>query len=108
MRGVIMLEKLDDIQWDELQEPYGQPAIHIPHDIRKLLSRNDEERKKAEHNLTWALVSLFELGTATPAAIPFLIELLEHDETPDKHYILHIPLWMLNPIRSRSRENGKS
>ena len=72
-----MLEKLDDIQWDQLHEPYGQPATYIPHGIRKLLSHNQEERKKAKYNLSWALESLGVLGTATPATIPFLIELLD-------------------------------
>lgn len=95
-----MLEKLDDIQWDKLWRTSGRPATHIPRDIRRLLSRNKKEREKAEHSLSWGLESLGVLGTATPAAIPFLIELLEHDETPDKHHILHLLLNCL--IRSEA------
>ena len=75
------------ISW---QVPYGNPAIHIPDHIRNLLSPNKAIREKAGDNLAWALVSLGQIGTATLPAIPFLIELLEHYDTPDKHHILHI------------------
>ena len=86
----MVLEKLDEIQWDQLEKPYGRPATDVPEHIRGLLSPDQAVRDRAEDKLYWSLNYDYHLGTVTPVAIPFLIELLEHDDTPDKHNILHI------------------
>ena len=86
----MVLEKLDEIQWDQLEKPYGRPATDVPEHIRGLLSPDQAVRDRSMDKLYWSLNYDYCLGTVTPVAIPFLIELLEHDDTPDKHNILII------------------
>ena len=87
-----MLEALDTISWNELKTSFSRSASDVPTYIRQLLSLEPAVRKKAVEDLGWDLCNTYILGTATLAAIPFLIELLEHDGIQDKHRICHLLL----------------
>lgn len=87
-----MLEKLDDIDWSELETSFGDPATDVPNQIRRLLDGSPEVRNEAEQILRGLLCNELIVGTATLTAIPFLLELLQSEETQDKQYILYI-LW---------------
>lgn len=82
-----MLEALDTIDWSKLQHAYG-PAIDVPDLIRALASDDEEERQSATFELyenIWHQGTVYE---ATAYAVPFLIELLESDNVPEKNEIL--------------------
>ncbi len=85
-----MLEKLDEIKWHELKTSFGQSATDVPRYIRQLLSPSAKERDKAKWMLESLLCNEYQVGTATLAAIPFLIELLEADPVADKQNIIPI------------------
>jgi len=78
-----MLEGLDAVPWSSLTHAYG-PAADVPGQIRNLASR----ARKMREGALWALYgNIFHQGTryqATPYAVPFLYELLESEETPDR------------------------
>lgn len=78
-----MLEALDDIDWHHLSHAYG-PADDVPDLLRSLASPDEQVRKDAIYELfgnIWHQGTVYE---ATIHAVPFLIELLVHPETPDK------------------------
>ncbi|WP_291726047.1 hypothetical protein [Bernardetia sp.] len=83
-----MLEKLETIDWHNLQHAYGA-ASDIPANIRALASPHREVRKQA----LWILYgNIFHQGTryeASPYAIPFLYELVENEEVEDRHKIIY-------------------
>jgi hypothetical protein len=90
-----MLDKLDKIDWSKLQTGYKRTqATHVPFYIRQLLSSDSEARKEAHRHLTTALCEMYMYGTATPVSIPFLLEILQHESSQDKYYIL----WMLQTM----------
>lgn len=69
-----MLEQLDDIDWSRLEHAYGA-ASDVPGMIRALADDDGDERAAAFHA---AYGNIFHQGTrysATPKAIPFLVEL---------------------------------
>jgi len=69
-----MLEHLDDVDWNSLEHAYGS-ASDVPDMIRALGSDDDELCQEALHA---AYGNIFHQGTrytATPKAIPFLIEI---------------------------------
>jgi tetratricopeptide (TPR) repeat protein len=69
-----MLAHLDDIDWSKLEHAYGA-ATDVPAMLRALDSVEAEERQRA---LYAAYGNIFHQGTrysATPKAIPFLVEL---------------------------------
>ena len=73
-----MLDGLDDINWSDLRHAYG-PATDVPVLIRDLLAGDPavvNESLYALHSTIWHQGTVYE---ATPHAVPFLIELLEHD-----------------------------
>lgn len=76
-----MLDHLDAINWSTLTHAYG-PATDVPDMLRALNAADRKERHAAFHA---AYGNIFHQGTrytATPHAIPFLIELAA---TPDAH-----------------------
>lgn len=78
-----MLEGLDEINWSQLHHAYGE-ANNVPQLIRKLLSKNEQERNEAISDLfqiVWHQGTVYE---ASSYAVPFLYELLKSPETPDK------------------------
>lgn len=71
-----MLERLDDIEWDQLTHAYGQ-AGEIPARIRALQSSDPADWVEAIGDLYDALChQMCSIYPATVPAIPFLIELL--------------------------------
>ena len=81
-----MLEQLDNVPWEELGHAYGF-AEDVPDLIRDLI--DPERRKKALDNLYG---NIFHQGTryeATPYAIPFLYELIESEETPQRDHLVY-------------------
>jgi hypothetical protein len=82
-----MLEQLDEVPWEQLEHAYGS-AADVPDQIRALASLDPDVRNKA-YNVLWS--SIIHQGTvysATAHAVPFLLELLEAPETPDKPILL--------------------
>jgi HEAT repeat protein len=82
-----MLEKLNQIDWANLTHAYGT-AEDLPILIQLLLSEKEEDRKYARSELysnIWHQGTIFE---ATPYVVPFLIELVENESTPEREKIL--------------------
>ena len=91
LRSPSMLDGLDAIDWEKLTHAYGS-AADVPDMIRALRSPNREVREAAEHA---AYGNIFHQGTrysATPHAIPFLIELIADPGTPDRAGLLALCL----------------
>lgn len=80
-----MLEGLEQIDWKSMR----YSCETIPDDIRSLLSQDSEVRGDALDSLLGSGGCFGEIGDATPHIIPFLLELLAHDETPDKAELLY-------------------
>lgn len=82
-----VLETIDDINWKELTHAYGS-AEDVPGQIKALLSQHVKTRE----NAYWQLYgNIFHQGTryeATPYAIPFLLELLQSEKTPQRELII--------------------
>lgn len=69
-----MLDGLDKVNWGALNHAYG-PATDVPDMIRMLASSDEDERGEALHA---AYGNIFHQGTrytATPHAIPFLVQI---------------------------------
>jgi tetratricopeptide (TPR) repeat protein len=69
-----MLEGLDHVAWNEVETAYGE-ASDVPNMIRAMASDDAGERREA---IDAAFGNIFHQGTrytATPRAIPFLIEI---------------------------------
>jgi hypothetical protein len=82
-----MLDGLDRVEWSGLRHAFGT-AEDVPHLIRALTSPLPNERQAAFRELCgniWHQGTVYE---ATSYAVPFLIELVASNETPDRHYIL--------------------
>src|SRR5262245_44323319 len=81
-----MLEHLETIDWASVRHAYG-PASNIPLLLRTLLSPSKDVRQQAIEELD---NYIHHQGTVFEAAVyvtPFLIELLQASETPDKENI---------------------
>jgi hypothetical protein len=82
-----MLEQIDKINWKKLKHAYGS-AADVPKLIRDLADPGERVRDGALYSLYG---NIFHQGTryeATPHAIPFLFELIEHESVRDKHKII--------------------
>lgn len=82
-----MLETLDAVEWKDLGHAYGE-ATDVPDLIRTLAFGNAEAREQAHDALygnLWHQNTVFE---ATGYAVPFLLELLEAPDVPEKDWIL--------------------
>jgi hypothetical protein len=84
-----MLENLNAVSWEQLRHAYGS-AADVP-DLILLLAEGDEE---ARQRAIWDLNgNIFHQGTryeATPHVVPFLIELVGNEKTPDKEAVLYL------------------
>jgi hypothetical protein len=88
-----VLEGINDISWSELTHAYGS-AADVPAMLRAALSENKAHREVAYDII---LSSIYHQGTvfqATPYAIPFLIKMLLHEQTPEKEYVV-VSLWQI-------------
>src|SRR5690349_3494228 len=84
-----MLEKLASIEWQKLTHAYGD-ASDVSDLIRALSSSDTKTREDAIYALNgniWHQGTVYE---ATSYVVPFLIELLEHDEVQDKNALLEL------------------
>jgi hypothetical protein len=83
-----MLENLYDIPWAKLEHAYGS-AADVPELIKALATKDKELREAA----LWKLYgNIFHQGSryeASPYAIPFIFELLEHPETEGKSDLVY-------------------
>jgi hypothetical protein len=75
-----MLEKLDSVDWTGLKHP------EMPAALRNLLSDNAETREEGYNALYTAYID--EVSLITPFVLPFLIEMVKSDTTPEKDSIL--------------------
>ena len=84
-----MLEQLDSIDWASLGHAYGS-AADVPHQLRSLLSDDEEIRQKALEEL---FGNIYHQGTVYEAsiyAIPFLIEFLDDPNYQAKDDIVQL------------------
>lgn len=85
-----MLEKLDEIKWDELKTSFGRPAKNVGENIRNLLSSQAKVREEAIEELRLDICNTYIVVPATLVSVPFLIELLQSEQTADKQHILYL------------------
>ena len=78
-----MLEKLATIEWSKLRHALGE-ASDVPGDLRATLSQDAQEREQAFFDLFSTIYHQGKVYEASAYAVPFLFEILESDETPDK------------------------
>ncbi len=84
-----MLEQLDQIDWRQLSHAYG-PATDVPEMIRGLATITPENREQVLAEVWSSILDQGSLYTATAAAIPFLIELLNEPSVSEKNHILDL------------------
>jgi hypothetical protein len=83
-----MLDGLDQIDWASLgHHVYGKHE-EIPANIRALLSEDETVREEARNFLLGGGQDSGDIYETTPHIIPFLIELLTYNQTPDKFGLL--------------------
>lgn len=82
-----MLANLDSVPWATLHHAYG-PATDVPPLLRALASSDADARKKAWHELYGNLWHQGTVYEATAHAVPFLIELSQAHQVPDRHLVL--------------------
>jgi HEAT repeat protein len=85
-RLAVMLENLDKINWSELGHAYGW-ATNVPNMIRDLTSADKEVRQKARSDLSSHIIHQGTPYSSTAYAVPFLAELLDAPEIPDREEI---------------------
>ena len=81
-----MLENLDRLNWASFEDAYG-PATDVPELIRALLSPNRDERLAAHETLGTSICHQGSIYESSVQALPFLIDLLVAEETPDRHLV---------------------
>lgn len=82
----MLLDGIDTIDWKSLSHAYGD-ASDVPDLLRDLLSNDATARESAAKEL---FTNIWHQGTvysATVHALPFLIDVLESDETPDQESV---------------------
>jgi hypothetical protein len=84
-----MLEGLDLIDWKSLRHSYGS-AENTPNYLRNLLSPEPEKRNAAYEHLYGAVNHQGHISDSTAAVVPFLIELLESESTPERSRLLNV------------------
>lgn len=101
------VRSLDQIDWKSLgYHVYGRHEI-IPQEIRNLLSEDAEVRQKARGFLLGEGQDFGDIYDVTPHIIPFLFEILDIPDAPDKDKLLYhlsvVAEHSLNPPRSSIR-----
>lgn len=82
-----MLENLDRIDWKNLDHTSRYSSL-IPQKIRELVSDDKIKREKARMFLFDYGQDAGTVSEATQYIVPFIIELLDNDGVPDKHWLL--------------------
>ncbi len=88
-----VLEGINEINWSELTHAYGD-AADVPALLRAALSENKAHREVAYDILLHSIEHQGSVYQATPYAIPFLIRMLLHEQTPNKDYVV-VALWQI-------------
>jgi len=88
MGGAVMLEGLDQIDWKNLGHHVYRQHEQIPTEIRNLLAPDPEVREAARGFLLGEGQDFGDIYDTTPYIIPFLIDLLAYNSTPDLAAIL--------------------
>jgi hypothetical protein len=84
-----MLERLDAIDWAMLSHAYGS-AVDVPQMIRDLCSPDLDTRNHALSDLFSTIYHQGTVYSASAPAVPFLIELAAHPDTPDGLGVLYL------------------
>src|SRR5512139_3147986 len=84
-----MLDNLDKIDWASIRDAYGK-ASDIPSLLRAFLSPQGTVRQRALEELDNRIHHQGTLYEAAVNVAPFLVELLEAPETPNKSDIVAI------------------
>jgi hypothetical protein len=95
-----MLEGLDAIDWDVYRGAYSS-GNEIAQNIRALLSEDINLRRKAQSQLRENISHQGSIYPATIAVIPFIIELLDSQCSPDPYYLLEL----LDMLAGNAKEN---
>lgn len=82
-----ILDGLDNIAWATLRHSYGSAAT-TPTDLRLLCSSEKADRDKAYEHLYGAVLHQGDVMSATVAVVPFLVELANDENTPDRYRVL--------------------
>jgi hypothetical protein len=82
-----MDEELDRVDWAGLTHAFG-PATDVPRHLRSLCSPDAGIREAALDALYGTIWHQGTLFPATPAAIPFLLALIDDDATPERPLLL--------------------
>ncbi|MFY0532517.1 hypothetical protein [Nannocystis pusilla] len=91
MQGMVavVLVNLDAIDWKSLRHAYGE-ASDVPKLIRALVSDHPGKREGALDALFSTIWHQGTVYSASPAAVPFLVELLEAEAQEDLPAILEL------------------
>ena len=84
-----MLESLNSVDWTNLSHAYGK-AANVPDQIHALLSETEAERSNALMELSENLVHQGSRFEATPYAVPFLFEIMEHPSCQNHAQIIDL------------------
>jgi HEAT repeat protein len=84
-----MLDTLDQIDWTQLQHAYGE-ASDVPGLLRALAQGSQEECRETIYELFGNIWHQGTVYSATPVAVPFLIELLEGAACRGREGILNL------------------
>src|SRR5688572_29291074 len=87
-REAAMLETLYDIDWSNVGDHVYGSSDEIPEAIHNLLSDNDAVREHARLFLFGGQQDTGDIYDSTPYIIPFIIELLADDSTPERDQLL--------------------
>jgi hypothetical protein len=82
-----MLRGIDNVDWSKIRHCYG-PAADVPALLQDLRSLNQATRDRAWHELYGNLWHQGTIYQATSYAVPFLCQLLEEPEAPERHRVL--------------------
>jgi hypothetical protein len=82
-----MLEHLSSINWSDLSHAYG-PADDVPQLLRDLASPTEEMHGRALGTLYTTIYHQGTVYQASAYAVPFLIDLLQQEQVPERDGIL--------------------
>ncbi|WP_345647219.1 HEAT repeat domain-containing protein [Streptomyces siamensis] len=84
-----MFRGIDEVGWASMEHAYGS-AEDVPGLLRGLASTNPEERERALDGMYGAVHHQGDVYDSTLACIPFLFELVDHAEVPDRGGIVEL------------------